>query len=186
MLVAYRRTIRESAVDLGRRFHEELERVHPVPHHDCPPVLMAVRVERRTVAAAVLSGTHLDYADARQLSSMREKAIASAVGFINWMLARFPAESAILETVQQDHEQREVLQRAICGELRERILPIWEMPKATLLESCAHPQLRSREEVRSIATSIWPVLAGSHAKVFIQDAAILGLYAQIERQFIIN
>jgi hypothetical protein len=55
-----------------------------------------------------------------------------------------------------------------------------------LLEACGHPALKSRGELREVATAIWPVLIGTHAKVFIQDAAILGLYVQNERLFIIN
>jgi hypothetical protein len=79
-----------------------------------------------------------------------------------------------------------VLHDAICGALRQFILPIWEIPRTALLEAYGHPPLKSRRELRQIATTIWPVLAGTHAKVFIQDAAVLGLYVQTERLFIIN
>jgi len=64
-------------------------------------------------------------------------------------------------------------------------LPLWEIPKTVLLEGCGHPPLKYRTPLREIATSIWPILAGTHAKVFIQDAAILGLHVQTERLFAI-
>jgi len=188
LLGAYRWTIREhGGGDRGRRFHVELERSRTNGNHDRNTSLISIRVERRAVAAAVFRGDHLEYTDARQLSSDREKALSSAVGFVAWMLERFPVESAALEAIQNGHEiQRRVLHDAICQTLRDRMLPMWDIPKPVLLEGCGHPALRSRAQLREIATAIWPILAGTHAKVFVQDAAVLGLHVQIERLFIIN
>jgi hypothetical protein len=188
LLCAYRRTLRASGNgDRGRRFHSELERTHPNGNHDPQASLISIRIERRTVAAAIFHGDQLEYTDSRQLSSTRDRALASASGFINWMLARFPVESAALESIPNGHEfQRRMLHDAICRTLRERMLPIWEIPKLVLLEGCGQPPLKSRAQLRDVATSIWPVLAGTHAKVFIQDAAIVGLHVQIERLFIIS
>lgn len=188
LLLAYRRAVRNRVGgDLGRRFHAELERTHPNFQNDCGPALISVRVERRAVAAAVFRDDHLEYADSRQLSSANDKALASAVGFINWMLTRFPVESAALEGIPSGYEfQRSQLHEAVCSTLREHGLPIWEIPKPLLLQGCGYPTLKSRQQLRSIATSIWPVIEGTHGKVFVQDAAILGLHAQIERRFILN
>ena len=67
------------------------------------------------------------------------------------------------------------------------MLPIWEVPKSAFCwKLAATRRLKSRSELREIATSIWPILIGTHAKVFIQDAAVLGLHVQTERLFIIN
>jgi hypothetical protein len=188
LLTAYRRTVRESSNgDLGRRFHRELQRTGEPGSDDRWARLLAIRVERRAVAAAVFHGEHLDYTQVRQLSSSKEKAIASAVGFVNWLLASFAIESAALEAIPNGDEiQRQILSDAVHQILRERILPIWQIPKAQLFEACGHPPLRSRKELRNVITTIWPVLAGSNGKSFIQDAAALGLYVQTERLFIIN
>ena len=188
LLGAYRRTLRASRYgDRGRQFLAELRRAHSNGSQNGCVRLISVRVERRTVAAAIFHGQHLEYTDSRQLSSDRGKAIDSAVGFIMWMLNRFPVESAALEAIPNGFEfQRRQLHDAICGVLRERLLPIWEIPKIELLEGCGHPPPTSRGELRQIATAIWPILAGTHAKVFIQDAAVLGIHVQTERLFIIN
>jgi hypothetical protein len=188
LLCAYRRTLQgHPSGDLGRRFVAELARVHTNGHHQQQPDLMAVRVERRSVAAAVFHGDHLEYADARQLSSARDKALASAVGFVNWMLSRFPVESVALESIPNGNEfQRRVIHESICVSLRDQMLPMWEIPKLVLLEGYGNPMLKSRAQLRETATNIWPILAGTHAKVFIQDAAALGLHVQTERLFIIN
>jgi hypothetical protein len=188
LLLAYRRAIRNGQNgDLGRRFHAELERNHSNGHNGCRPSLFSIRVERRAVAGAVFRGDHLEYADSRQLSSAHDKAQVSAVGFVNWMLARFPVESAVLEAIPSGYEfQRRAIHEAICQTLRDRILPIWQIPKPLLLEGCGYPALKSRQQLRAVATSIWPVLEGTHGKVFVQDAAILGLHTQTERHFIFN
>ncbi len=188
ILCAYRRTLRGGATGgRGRRFVEELGRVGDTSSHNGHTPLISIRIERRSVAAAIFHGVHLEYADARQLSSDRDKAVASAAGFVRWMLGRFPVEAAALESIVNGHEiQRRVLHNGICQMLRDEVLPIWEIPRIVLLESCSYPALRSRAQLREIATKIWPVLEGTHAKLFIQDAALLGLYVQTERLFIIN
>lgn len=103
------------------------------------------------------------------------------------MLTHFPAESAAIESIPNAHEfQRSLLHNAVNQTFRERSLPIWEIPKAALLEGCGYPALISRPQLRDVAISIWPILSGVHARLFIQDAAILGLHVQTERLFIIN
>jgi len=94
LMCAYRRTLRGNGNgDRGRRFHDELKRIHAAGNHDPQSRLISIRVERRAVAAAVFHDDHLEYVDARQLSSVHDKALNSAVGFINWMVERFPVEA---------------------------------------------------------------------------------------------
>jgi hypothetical protein len=188
LLNAYRRTIRNAPdTDLGRRFHWELARAHSNGHNERAGSLVAIRVERRAVAAAIFHRDHLEYTDSRQLSSDRDRALASAIGFIHWILGRFPVEAATLEPILNGHEfQRKALHDGICEVLRDRMLPLWEIPKTALLEGCGYPALKSRRQLREVATGIWPILEGTHAKVFIQDAAVLGLHVQTDRHFIIN
>src|SRR5262249_51092788 len=145
-----------------------------------------VRIERRTVAAAIFHGEQLEFTDSRQLSSDNGRALASSVAFVRWLIHRFPVESVAIEPVPAGESQRRILHDGISEALRNEALPIWEVPQAALLEGYGHPAPRSRAALRQIAVSIWPVLAGTHAKMFIQDAAVLGLHVQIERLFIIN
>jgi len=189
ILCAYRRTLRGASPkeSRGRRFVQELEQVGAMSIHNGYARLISIRIERRSVAAVVFHGSQIEYADARQLSSDRDRAAASAVGFIRWMLGRFPVEAAALESIVDGQEiQRKVLHNGICRMLREEGLPIWEVPRVVLLEGFGHPPLKSRSQLREVAAKIWPVLAGTHAKLFIQDAALLGLHVQTERLFIIN
>src|SRR5262249_49750644 len=134
LLSAYRRTIRNGHVDRGRGLHKELQQVHSNGHDDRTIKLIAIRIERRTVAAAVFHGEQLEYTDSRQLSSDNERALVSGVGFIQWMLSRFPVESAALEAIPDGEFQRRVLHEGISEALRSHALPIWEIPKAALFE----------------------------------------------------
>ena len=188
LITAYRRTVRSAPDgDLGRRFHVELQRASDNSSDSRSVNLLAVRVERRSIAAAVFCGDHLEYTQMRHLSSTKEKALSSAVGFVDWLLESFAIESVALEALASVEEiQRRILTDVITETLRDRMLPIWQISKAQLFEACGHPALKSRKEVRQVIVAIWPVLAGTNGQTFIRDAAALGLYVQTERLFIID
>jgi hypothetical protein len=188
LVTAYRRALRHNAAsDLGMRFLAELEHASDYGSSGPNSNLLAVRVERRSIAAAVFYGDHLEYTQMRQLSSIREKALGSAVTFVNWLLDRFSVDTGALEALSVGSEiQRQALTDAITKALRDRMLPIWQVPKTQLFEACGFPALKSRKQLREVIATIWPVLAGTNGKAFIRDAAGLGLYVQTERRFIIN
>ena len=188
LLAAYRRALHASGpADLGRRFPVTLRQTQSYSNGNDGSQLIAIRVERRTVAVAVFRGTHLEYVDARQLSSDHAKAASSAVSFVRWALSRFPAESAALESIANKKEiLRRTLHESICATLRDQMLSIWEIPRLVLLESFGYPTLKACAQLRKVAVSIWPILAGNHARVFMQDAAVLGLHVQTERLFIFD
>ncbi len=188
LLNAYRHAVRGSpAGELGRRFHLELQRASDHgPGLSCEK-LLAIRVERRAIAGALFHGRHLEYTQVRQLSSNREKAVASAVGFITWMLETLVVDSIALEVIAHSQDvQRRTLSDAIAQLCRQRMLPIWEIPKQQIFEGCGYPALKSRKELRQLMATMWPVLTGGKGQVFIRDAIALGLYVQIERLFILN
>jgi hypothetical protein len=188
LLVAFKRTMKSGQrTGLARRFHTELEQGYANIGEANGLTLVSLRVERRSVAAAVFKGNRLEYTEVRQLSSVKEKARASAIGFVRWFADNFHLDMAAIESIETGDEfQRAVLQEAIEATLREAVIPIWSVSKPDLFAAYSYPPLRSRRELRKVITSIWPVLDGARTKVFIQDAAALGLYVQIERHFIIN
>ncbi len=192
LLTAYRRALRRATNgDLGRLFQDELERAGDYGP-EWRPNLLALRVERRSVASAVFYGSHIEYTQVRQLASSREKALASATGFVRWLVNRFPIESVALEEVPpssggaEGEIQRWLLSEEIIHTARDMALPIWKISKAALFEGCGHPPLRSRKELREMIAAIWPVLAGTNGKTFIRDAVALGIYVQTERMFTLN
>ena len=96
-------------------------------------------------------------------------------------------DSAAIELISiGDEIQRQVLTDAIIFILRQRMLPIWQIPKSEVFGAFGHPSLKSRKQLREVIANIWPVLAGTNGKSYIRDAAALGLYVQTERRFTIN
>ena len=96
----------------------------------------------------------------------------------------------LLDALQERLKRNNIIIRKvnlkICETARNRMMSIWEVPRAVMYGAYGSPPVRSRNELRQIATVIWPVLAGTHARLFIQDAAVMGLHVQTERLFIIN
>jgi len=148
-----------------------------------PSKLVALNVERRSLAMAIFIDQRLDYTDARQLSSSEEKANESAVGFLNWALSIFPIGSAALEVIAGAEIRRARLNRSILEAFRERGIPVWEITPEELLGAFGEPPLRGRREVRETVLSIWPILDGRKAESSILDAAALGLLVQTKRLF---
>jgi hypothetical protein len=185
LLSAYRRALKHTSEEtLAVCFHDELKLSQSATASRHTVDLTAVRVERRSVAVAVFHGDHLEYSQVRQLSSSHTKAVGSAVGFVNWVVTHFAAESVAMESVDGGCEiKRWSLSEAICQTLRDCLLPIWRIEKADLLSGCGAPPLKSRKELREVVTAIWPILSGGGAKLFAQDAAALGLHVQTERLF---
>ena len=66
--------------------------------------------------------------------------------------------------------------------LREEGIPMWQVDRPALLSAYGIPPIKTRQNLRQIAKSVWPALeSGSDALL---DAALLGLYVQTERLFI--
>lgn len=188
LLATFRRATRGGVHDnAGKRFHAELKNAYGNGFHEKDLNLISIRIERRSIAVAILYGDRLEYAQVRHLSSSKNKAIGSAVAFAEWVCDQFPLDSAAIEQVSAEDEiQRKALSVAVTQVLRARLLPIWDVPKCDLLQAYGYPRLKSRRELREVITGIWPSLEGTNSKVFIQDAVALGLYVQTERLFIIN
>jgi len=181
LLVAYGRAKkRGTGGNLARRFHDELSGTNG-QHLGSSGNLLALKIERRTVAAAGFCGTRLEFTDSRELSSVASKAIASASGFLDWVCQVFESDSVALEPDVTGEVRRAALHKAIVAIIRERGFSIRETPKAELIEAFAVPVPRTRRELREIIGSIWPILDPDRFGIL--DAAALGLYVQTERLF---
>lgn len=146
--------------------------------------LLAIKIERRSMAIAVFSDTHPSYTQARELSSAEERATASVVAFLHWALATFRVESAVAEQAPTASEiRRNHLSQAVLATLRDAGVPVWQTGKQTLFDSFGLPPLKSRKEVRAVVAGIWPILGEGRRSAPILDAVALGLHFQTERLF---
>src|SRR5271157_4743921 len=117
LLVAYRRAVAHSGQpgDLARNLHAALKHGNGNGGQPQPGHLLAVKVERRSVAVALFIGAQLDYAQIHHLPSSNDKVGTSALGFINSMVSHLKVESAALERLAPKHE----IQRFFVSEIVE-------------------------------------------------------------------
>jgi hypothetical protein len=186
LFLAYQRAVALGRnTPLARSFHGELESLGNRngiyrPKHR----LIAIRIERRTIAIAILNANHLEFTDVRHLSSSADQALGSAASFVTRAVDRFGVKSAALELIPNGREvQRLVLHQVITRALADRAMSITETSKNDLFRAFSRPPLRSRTELRRVMSAIWPVLDHDSGRPFTQDAAALGLYVQTERLF---
>jgi hypothetical protein len=145
--------------------------------------LMAIKVERRIVAATVFIGLQLDYTQVRQLSSSQAKAESSALGFVHWLAGMFDIDSIAIEVHTADPLVRKVaLTRVIMESLRSTGVSVWEASKEELFLAYAIPPVETRKQLRGIVASFWPILEDEELSGPLMDAAALGLYVQIQRK----
>jgi len=184
LLVAYRRAVAvsgQSGETLARNFHTALNRTNGSGPPNDQTRLLAIKVGRRIVSAAVLLGRHLEDTETRHLSSVHTKAEGSAVSFIRWFTSNYEIESATMECLPPDYEvQRSVLHRLIIAVISDQLLPVSQVPKSDLIPAFGYPEPRSRHEVREVTQAIWPILGNDPG---VLDAVALGLYVQTERLF---
>jgi|SRR5579872_4846210 len=185
LLCAYRRAV--TTAQKGQRpaqvFHNYLSANgarggNGVPH----PRLMAVRIERRAVAVAVFSGLHLEGRRVLQLSSDSTRAEESSSSFIREVLSENDCPSAAVESISGD-VRRAILYAAILKQCRTKGISVWEISGRIVLETLAHPPLKSRNELRDLMLQMWPVQGLKQSQMCALDAFALGLYIQTERLF---
>lgn len=184
-LSAYRRVSKGQTTSPATEFHAELQR----SNGRCQPTsvrLIAIKVERRSIAAVISGSRYPEYADVRHLSSSLDRAQTSAIGFINWMLSNYEVQSAAMEIVSAGNDiRRAVLSKAILENcILNRDISLWPVAKQDLLQSFGHPPLRSRKELRTAILSIWPDLLDRRGSEQLLDAAALGAFVQTERLFL--
>ncbi len=146
--------------------------------------MAAFRVERRSVAAAIFHGTHLEHTDMKQLPSEGEKAEAGTVGFVNGILSDFDVSGVVVERLEKVKDaRRKRLHQAIEQSLRDSAVPVYKVGDDEMLSAFAYPSLSNRKELRQVVATIWPILLTKKGPATKLDAAALGLYFQTERLF---
>jgi hypothetical protein len=186
LLTAYTRAVNSgpAGIELARVFHRELEGLNGRSFPVRTQRLLAVRIERRTVAMAVLKDVHLEYVKSRQLSSFSGKALASAAHFFERVLDDYPPTSAVLESVPLSRQgQRTQIVNIMEEILGSRGVAITSVHRREVLAAFGNPPLRSRSQLRNVVQSIWPVLDMESGAPCARDAAGLGLYVQTECLF---
>ncbi len=184
VLEAYARAL-QTKIDIARRFHLELESLKDTSVADQNAnCLASVRIERRAIGLAILRGDRLVHADARQLSSVPDKALDNAISFVTRFLDRFRCDSAAMEMIPYGQQaQRTLLHQNVQRVLSAQGINIIDISKVALLAAFGYPPPRFRNELRDTLSSIYPMLDQQPGGPWIHDATALGLFVQTERLF---
>lgn len=142
--------------------------------------LLAIRIRRRSIAAAIFSGRQLEYLDILHLCNEPAVVTDSVTRFLMGIIDNFKPMDAALGTsrAQQGRRVEEMTQLAQ-NILTGNGIPFWGIEDKALLESFAVPKLKNKESLRPIVMAFWPHLSYKQAAAF--EAAALGLHVQTER-----
>lgn len=183
LLHAYRKASETNPGRKARVFHQILESLHRPAERRLPqPLLLSIRVERRSIAVVLFTGSHLEGWRVRQLPSDAQKAEEGCVGFLRAVLDEHQCDDIALE-MAPDGTNAEKLHDAVMVECRERGLAVTEVPKQTVIETFAHPSPKTRAEIREIVGRMWAVPNLKNGRDYVLDAAAAGLYVQTRRLF---
>jgi hypothetical protein len=144
-------------------------------HHD----ILAIHVERRSVAIAAFSGLNLDFADVRELAADTTKAALSTRRYLHWAIETFkPGSIAVERPHGRSGKRRDALTSlAYASTFGQPISRVLIRP-SVVREAMGNPPLRSRRELHQVGSSLWPRLPGTrHPSAY--DAALLGLHFQM-------
>jgi len=143
--------------------------------------VVAVRTSRRLIGLAAFAGRQLHHADILQLSSSETTAQSSALGFVRRTISRFAVDAVAIETPPNRDTRATALVRLVVYTLHREGVPVWKVELTDMLGAFGIPPLASRAQLRFVGASFWPILDGTGRRALVLDAALLGLYIQVER-----
>lgn len=142
--------------------------------------VIALKVRRRSIAAAVFSGRTLEYTESLQLCDEPDGAAETTARFLASLLERFEPDAAAIGigTARQGSRVKSLI------EIAERMLladgiPFESVKDKALLERYAIPKLKNTRQLRPIMQAFWPQLEQRQLTAY--EAMALGFYVQIER-----
>jgi hypothetical protein len=143
--------------------------------------LLSLRVNRRAIGAAVLSGDVLTLADGRHLTSARDRALPAAVRYVTRLLEQSSAAVVVVDApALAEGTATQQLIGAIITQLSSRGLPSLMVTKADVMAAYGLSPIPTREQVRNVVSNFWPTLATitGRVKPYVADAAAAALYAE--------
>jgi|SRR5579864_3653425 len=145
-------------------------------------ILAAIKLHRRVAGVVILDRSHIDYAKFQYLPATIQEAEKSLSGFLRWIIESFDIGFAAIEISKANSDSHVSRFRDVCREVfREAGIPVREVLLDEILSAFGEPALKSREALRQVITTIWPILNTPGFTDHTQDAAAVGLYAQVER-----
>ena len=143
--------------------------------------ILSVRLNRRAIGAVVLTDETLTMTDGRHLSSARERAVPTAVRYVNRLLEQSGAVVVVVDAPAPiEGSTTNHLLDSIINLLSSRgVMPLL-MTKADILAAYGLSPVRTRSQVREMVSGFWPELGriSGRVKPYAADTAAAALYAE--------
>lgn len=145
---------------------------------------LCLRISRRAVAAAVITGEHLTFHDGRHLTSKADRAIAGADRYVRRILDLTRPTLVAVDAPAKDGSLTERLLKLIEEIVRGAGVRFEALSTSDILASYGMPGLRNRIELRETVEPYWHDLANMKAKVrpFVLEAAAGALYVDTREE----
>lgn len=143
--------------------------------------ILSVRINRRAIGAAVLSGDALTLADGRHLTSARDRAITAALRYVTRLLEQSDAATVVIDApATSEGKTTHHLLNAITELLSSRGVTPLVVTKADVVAAYGLAPTPTRNQVRDVVSQFWPALGIIAGKVqpYAADAAAAALYAE--------
>jgi hypothetical protein len=148
----------------------------------CARLLLAFKLERRVIGAALFRGRHVEESEKRELSADPDKAGRSLDHFLRTTVERLRPELAAIETPPAGTATR---RSTLTGRarllLRELGVPVYEATKQETFEAYSVPACRTRTDLRGVGSRLFPAVSHMSTESPL-DAALVGLLIQVRMQ----
>jgi hypothetical protein len=141
--------------------------------------ILALRVARRALGAAVIGAEGFTLLDGRHLSSRRENMVESVRKYLNELIAQQEPTGVMILAPDERYDDRGIL-RDVQTVFAQGGHPMRILRLPELLKAFGIPPLETREQLWETAQGMVPELQelNSTAKPYIVEAAALALYAE--------
>ena len=141
--------------------------------------ILALRLNRRAIAAAVLTDERLSFIDGHHLTSDRDRANASVERYLKRVLELTQPHGVVIDAPVSDGSSTAALLHTIVTVATAANLSVHTEPAVGVQRAFGTPGAMSRIELRQLIDSFWPELEQLRGAVkpYIADAVALALYA---------
>ena len=145
-------------------------------------ILAAISIERRAVCLTLFRQVQLEDVLVRQLPADEVRATNAVIGFLNQVIEREQVGYvAFIKPPGSVSSRYRQFYSASVQVIRAKGIPCIEIPESDLFSAYGYPTLKRRDQLRKIGRTIWPSLNSQTVTRASVDAAVLGLYVQVER-----
>ena len=142
--------------------------------------IIALRLSRRAIAAAMLKEEQLEFRDGRHLNSRRERAERSAGSYVERLVQQLAPTGVVIYAPSTDDGLRSQVLRTVQTVLVRAGVSLRIVSRREMTEAFGSPPVRGWSEIRAATESFWPELTRltSAVRPYVTEAAAVALYAE--------